>query len=482
MVSPQVVHTRTAPTGYEVTFRMYDPTATRLRIKGEWSFSSTADIAAAPLNPNPRSPWQWQPGDFPLGSPNSPAPNWPVIDMVKNEATGVWSLTIPLPSGVFSYQYYRDCDAAAPALTGCVATADPANPPWNTRGSVELTSQVYVPSDKTFGTEDHSWQAPAPARHRGTLTSVSYPSPLSTNPVGSHDLVVYLPPGYDPDRATPYPLFIVSHGGGGNEVNWSTQGAIGPIVDNLIATRKMQPAVIAMINFQGLAGDEPGYSADVREAVIPFLENNYNIAKGASGRALAGLSGGGTRVNGVLFDNTTAFGYFGVWSAPRGVPAEGDPAFTNPDLKKLLGLHVGVGIQDVGGLAWQNTLNEQARLAAAGVPLVDFNVNGGHTWDYWRQALRDFLTKVAFRSTSTSIHASRAKAGVVLKAEVTPATEQPATATGKVQFLVNGNAYGPPRPLRNGVATLTIPATSATSYGAQYDGDRYYEPSSATTS
>src|SRR3954452_2331505 len=33
---PQVVQTGTAPTGYEVTFRISDPSARRMRIKGEW--------------------------------------------------------------------------------------------------------------------------------------------------------------------------------------------------------------------------------------------------------------------------------------------------------------------------------------------------------------------------------------------------------------------------------------------------------------
>ncbi len=48
VVSPQVIHTGTGPTGYEVTFRYYDPTATSVRIKGEWFFSDDAHSATAP--------------------------------------------------------------------------------------------------------------------------------------------------------------------------------------------------------------------------------------------------------------------------------------------------------------------------------------------------------------------------------------------------------------------------------------------------
>jgi len=35
VVSPEVTHTGTGPTGYTVTFRISDPTATRMRIRGE---------------------------------------------------------------------------------------------------------------------------------------------------------------------------------------------------------------------------------------------------------------------------------------------------------------------------------------------------------------------------------------------------------------------------------------------------------------
>src|SRR3954463_9031073 len=146
-LAPQVVHTGTAPTGYEVTFRISDPSARRIRIKGEWFFSSEADSSFSPPTSAGRLPSQWRPGDFPLATPNTTDPNWPVADMVK-DADGVWSYTTPLPSGWFTYQFYKDCDAAAPALRVCPALWDPLTPPWGrTSNSVAPNSQVYVPSD-----------------------------------------------------------------------------------------------------------------------------------------------------------------------------------------------------------------------------------------------------------------------------------------------------------------------------------------------
>src|SRR3954470_9082945 len=115
VASPQVVHTGTAPTGYEVTFRISDPTATRMRIKGEWFFSDEAHSSFNPPTSEGRLPSQWKPGDFPLATPNTTEPNGPVADMVK-DANGVWTYTTPLPSVWFTYQFYKNCDAAAPAL------------------------------------------------------------------------------------------------------------------------------------------------------------------------------------------------------------------------------------------------------------------------------------------------------------------------------------------------------------------------------
>src|SRR5512136_1313958 len=123
-VSPEVVHTGTGPTGYEVTFRYYAPTATSVRIKGEWYFSDDAHSSTAPYGGTTGTsagylPSQWKPGDFPIASPNQTAANWPVNDMTLDPSTGVWSFTTPLPSGVFTYAFYVNCTAPAPGLSGC---------------------------------------------------------------------------------------------------------------------------------------------------------------------------------------------------------------------------------------------------------------------------------------------------------------------------------------------------------------------------
>jgi enterochelin esterase-like enzyme len=487
VVSPQVIHTRTAPTGYEVTFRYYDPAATSVQVRGEWYFSnaaSTTTTTSAGLLPS-----QWAPGDFPIAYPNQgPAPNWPVAQMKLNPATGVWSYTTPLPSGTFTYGFYVDCTSPPPGLAGCTELADPSNPPWNTIGSVEPDSQVYVPSDARFGTPDMSWQAPK--RAHGTLVDVSYPDPQSTNPAGSHPLAVYLPPGYNPHRRIPYPTLYLSHGGGGNEVDWSTQGAANRIIGNLIAARKAQPMVIVMTNFNNLGTcalfDGSCYANDLANYVIPYVDAHYNVSRNASDRAFAGLSLGGLRANYLLFNNTTLFGYFGSWSiGSLGAPAATSPLWQNPALKSRLGIQIGGGNFDSLTVPGINTY--EATLATNGIPFTDARLDAGHEWYTWRQLLYDYATTVAFRHTTTSVSpgtSSRPSDNDGLTAAVTADTAEPAAPTGRVQFYLDGHQTGAPRSVgRDGTATLPLEhglSAGTHTITAVYSGDSFYNTSTSS--
>jgi enterochelin esterase-like enzyme len=398
LVSPQVVHTGTAPTGYTVTFRFSDPSATTVQIRGEWFFSSPSATTTAVSQG--LLPTQWQPGDFPIAFPNQgPAPNWPVSQMTEDKATGVWSFTTPLPSGVFTYGFYVNCTAPAPALTGCTELSDPSNPPWNTSGSVEPDSEVYVPSDPRFGTQNLSWEAPN-ARHHGQLLELSYPDSQSTDPVGSHPLAVYLPPGYNAHRHAPYPTLYLSHGGGGNEVDWSTQGAANSIVDNLIASHKTEPMVVVMTDFNNLGTcaifDGSCYATDLKDNVIPFVNSHFNVSTDPDQRAFAGLSLGGLMANFLLFNDTTLFGYYGSWSIGAfGAPAATSPLWQNPDLKTRLGIQLGGGEFDELTIPGINSYEQT--FETNGIPFTSDIVTGGHEWYTWRQLLYNYLTTVAFK-------------------------------------------------------------------------------------
>ncbi len=486
LFSPEVIHTGTAPTGYEVTFRYYDPSATTVQIRGEWFFSNAAETSTT--SSQGLLPSQWTPGDFPIAYPNEgPAPNWPVAQMTLDPSTGVWSYTTPLPSGTFTYGFYVNCTSAPPALTGCTELADPSNPPWNTSGSIEPDSEVYVPSDPRFGTPNMSWEAPNRHVH-GSLSDVSYPDPQSTSPVGSHPLAIYLPPGYNPHRRIPYPTLYLSHGGGGNEVDWTTQGVANRIIDNLIAGRMVQPMVIVMTDFNNLGTcnlfppdeDASCYALDVSKYVIPYVNAHYNVSQNPDDRAFAGLSLGGLLANYLLFNDTTLFGYFGSWSiADLGAPNYPSSQWNNPALKTRLGIELGGGNFDELTIPGLNAY--EADFTAAGIPFTDARLDAGHEWYTWRQLLYDYATTVAFRHTTTTIQVAggRWHGGRGAIATVAGDTTEPVPPDGTVQFYLDGQKVGRPERLDRGRAFLPLFGGGGGSVTAVYGGDNYYNGSSS---
>lgn len=410
-IAPVVLHTGSPPTGYEVTFRLDAPEAQRVQIRGEWYF-------ARPLELRPRAstanftvesqglmPSEWQPGDIPLAHPNSTGGNWPVTDMAR-DADGVWSYTIPLPSGVFTYGYYVDCSTED--RSGCRQVPDPGNPPWNMHngvvtGSAERSSQVYVPSDPAFDTLDFSWQAPS--RESGDLTHVTYRSPGHVTPADENYLVVYTPPGYDENRDEAYPTLYLNHGGGGSEMSWSTQGNLRNIVDNLIALGEIRPLVVVMANASGYpdSADNEAFRKDLIGNIIPWVEAHYRVSGSASDRAFSGLSAGGLMTNQLMLYNTAEFGYYGMMSA--GLPPETQFSDAQIAALRAVSVFVGSGWQDTihaagftmnGVVRHTGPLREVGALVQARIPVTVNFINGGHQWYVWRILLKDFLTRVAF--------------------------------------------------------------------------------------
>jgi enterochelin esterase-like enzyme len=399
-----------------------------------------------------------------------------------------------MPPGTWTYGFLKNCaNNTMNSTTGCPTSgeiSDPGNPPWNTPvvppASVEPTSQVYVPADTSFGTTDTSWQAPNPVH--GTLTDVTYPDPESTNPAGVHPLAVYLPPGYNPARAKPYPTLYLSHGGGGNEIDWTTQGAANRIIDNLIAAGKLQPLVVVMTNFNGIPGGNAGYRNDVLNRVIPYVEANYNVSHAANDRAFAGLSAGGSRANDILFNATTAFGYYAVWSiGTGGAPASTSPLWQNPDLKTRLALQSGGGNFD--SITFPSTTTYLGLLTANGIPFTTDFLNAGHEWYTWRQLLYDFSSTLLFRHTTTTASGPASTTygqPATFTASVANDTTEPAAPTGSVGFYLDGvvdaaHLLGSAPVDAAGHASLTVATIGAGSHTvtAVYGGDAFYNTSTS---
>lgn len=480
-LGPTVVKTNKGPTGYAVTFRYDAPDdVTSVQVYGEWTFSQPASVTCQGCG-DARSGAAWKQGDIPAGP-------WTTTQMVQG-SDGIWTLTVPLPSGTFSYSYLHDCTSSTG--TGCTRYLDPANAGWTATfptGSRQTLSQVYVPNSHRFSTYDNDYQAPLDAKQLGRLEHREYTSPASLDPAGTHNVSVYLPKGYNPHRRTPYPTLYLSHGGGGMDTDWFTQGVAPHIVQRAINSGDAEPMVIVATNYNGFGSGNTspavlGFVNDVKTNVIPFVESNYNVSTKASNRAFAGLSAGGLRTLNIVFNTPELFEYYGLWSAGGNSPipnAEQLEKFATIDGT----VHNGVGLQD-----WQNnifplSIQRADAIRTSGVELMEHNVNGIHSWDVWRQELLDFVTNVAFKKSSTSLDARTVHGRTTLIARVDGLSDHLASASGRVSFATDdGRALGTARLSPDGTATLTLaPAqrTADLTVTASYGGDDTYRPSTSS--
>lgn len=473
-LGPKLIETGEAPGGYAVQFRYEAPAGVQsVQLYGDWTYSTPEGVTCNDCGDG-RLPWDWQPGDI-------AATPWRTIPMVKG-GDGVWEATVPLPAGTFRYAFTHDC--TSPTAAGCTLHPDPANmweiQPQYPGAPGAVRSTYWVPEHLDFPTYDTDYQRPVPEERLGTLESRRYPSPLSTNPAGVHDVVVYTPHGYDPDRDVPYPTLYLSHGSGDHSTAWTMQGVAHYIVQNAIDEGAAQPMVVVSTDFNGLPGGNNGYANELRNNVIPFIEANYNVSSRAEDRAFAGFSAGGSRAFTIMYDHTDLFGYHAAWSS-------GGPAATPAQLERLFGVEggimIGTGLQDRLGNIAQNSIARAAALREAGVDVTEFNVPGVHTWHVWRPLLNFYVRELAFRTTETTVDAVATASGATLDATVAPVTQNEAAPTGTVRFTSGGVELGE-APLVDGVASLETewvdPVLAGLPVLAEYEGDALFNPSSGS--
>ncbi|WP_299275553.1 alpha/beta hydrolase-fold protein [uncultured Georgenia sp.] len=405
-LGPTLIRTDVAPTGYAVTFR-YDapPDVEQVHIYGDWTYAQPETITCDGCGDH-RLPAQWQPGDV-------AATQWRTIPMVKG-ADGIWEVTTPLPAGTFRYAFTHDCESEV--ATGCTLHDDPVNrweiQPQYAGAPGAVRSTFWVPTHPDFPTYATDYQRPLPPAQMGELQSLRYESPLSTNPPGVHDVVVYTPHGYDPDRAEPYPTLYLSHGGGDHSIAWTMQGVAHYIVQNAINEGAAEEMVVVSTDFNGLPGGNVGYVNELVDNVFPFIEENFNVSTDPHDRAFAGFSAGGSRAQTIAYDYTHLFGYHGVWSIGGG-PANAEQV---ERMKNVSGAIMwGTGLQDRLGNIAVNSVARAAALREAGVDIVEHNVPGGHTWHSWRPLLNFFVREVIF-------HDPDDRSGIPLKATVSETT------------------------------------------------------------
>ncbi len=304
-------------------------------------------------------------------------------------SNGVWEVTVgPLPPGAYRYSFNVDG----------VTVADPRNP--KTSESNENTwSLVAVPGADWLDTREVP---------HGSVSAITY---WSSTLKRFRRLHVYTPPGYE-SGAAKFPIFYLLHGAFDSDDSWTSVGRAGFILDNLIATGKAKPMVVVMphghtgpFSFgMPLSGEfEPEFLHDI----MPQMEQRYRVYTDRQHRAMAGLSMGGAQTLNIAIPDLDKFaslgvfssGIFGIAGGPGGNPPAG-PSFEEKHKAILDDATLKKGLK----LFWFATgkddfLVETSRATVEMFKKHQFAViyketAGAHTWDNWRDYLREFAPQL----------------------------------------------------------------------------------------
>ncbi|MCL2285024.1 MAG: alpha/beta hydrolase-fold protein, partial [Firmicutes bacterium] len=391
-----VTHNVNSPTGYVATFVFFNPYATAVNISLEAMLRDYLDRSITAQF----TPMEFRPGLVPTGY---------VFTMpMFNVGGGYWTVTVPLPGGGIPYWYY----VIGGPVTGRVP--DPYNMPPSTEGHNPRRnmrteySVVRMPWCSEFQHEINNRNLELPHDGpRGQIVSARFDSSIPVpgpgpawaqgNPgMGPYAgdlfgyLLIYLPPCFDPNRETPYPVVYMAHGWWNDNSDWLNGGGIPQIMDNLIASNLMEPTVVVSINNSrhGLvftSGAQLTNSRrDLFEYVMPFVEANFNVSDNPSYRAIAGYSLGATWATHIFATNAGDFAFYGVFSPPMGASAA---ALANAPGRDFPTIISGRGVfATYGYLATlSNTLDR----------VFNYEVPGGHDCHAWAQLFaifaRDYL-------------------------------------------------------------------------------------------
>ncbi len=202
---------------------------------------------------------------------------------------------------------------------------------------------------------------------------------------------VYFPPCFVQGPPARYPVLYMIHGQTFTDDQWERLG-IGAAADDLIDAKEARPFLIVMPLEKDTYEDmyRAGFSRDVTDGLIPWIDANYPTCAERQCRAIGGLSRGGAWALHLGFTRWNLFGAVGMHSTP--------PFNTDPNLFPIW-------LRDIPAdqlpRVWMDTGRRdafQAMTSAFEEELVRYDVphewylnNGMHEESYWTAHVKEYL-------------------------------------------------------------------------------------------
>ncbi len=229
---------------------------------------------------------------------------------------------------------------------------------------------------------------PVCSETRGRFEFQEIQTTLMTHPLSFR---VYLPPCYDFDDSTRYPVLYFLHGQSFNDDQWDRLGA-DEALDELIAEGEVQPFIIVMPKESNYMIDQwtSKYGPALAEELVPWIDAHYRTKAERKYRAIGGLSRGAAWAMRTGLIYWEAFGAIGGHSlAPfRGDFNESPFWFQKIPEDQKPRIWIDVGTMDLIADAAQVFAG---RLEDYGMPFEWHVFDGAHVESYWAGNVETYL-------------------------------------------------------------------------------------------
>jgi enterochelin esterase-like enzyme len=217
----------------------------------------------------------------------------------------------------------------------------------------------------------------------GQLDTLEYRSGKRT----PAEAVVWTPPGYDANRAKPYPALYLLQDEGQSYREWTELGRLTQILDNLALDGRIEPMVVVMGD-----GDRESTRQNPTKQLVRAAESAFHISSDPGDRAIAGIGRGAEQALRTLVTDTGRFAAVGSFSGGRAHKIGYGKARQINDYTDLIRVYGG----NVTDPAYDDVVRLEDSLTEAGVEFQSDGSNPatGGTWETWQACLHDFAQRL----------------------------------------------------------------------------------------
>ncbi len=207
---------------------------------------------------------------------------------------------------------------------------------------------------------------------------------------------VYLPPCYDADTNTRYPVVYLLHGIPMDERHWLDEGVVAA-ADKLFSSGELPPFIIVMphgdyVLYTDTSGGDKSFEGVFVNELIPAIDGRYRTLAEAEHRAIGGISRGGVWALEIAFRHSDLFSAVGGHSPALAVNRATDD-FDPMVLVKSAPIDKLRIFLDAGDRDWTRTETQALSklLAERYLPHTYTVGKGEHDYPYWASQVEAYL-------------------------------------------------------------------------------------------